>query len=80
MIMPRPTEAQQNWTNAWLTAVADGGAKMSSRNLRSIEVKGGGIKAVAAAAKKKRLHLVLLEDDKGNQLVAASTKPFKVLA
>lgn len=52
---------------------------MSQRKLSSIEKRGGGIHAVRAAAKKKGVHLLLLEDDKGDRLVAASTKPFKVV-
>ena len=35
--------------------------------------------AVRAIAEQKGVHLLLLEDDKGNELVAASTKPFKVV-
>ncbi len=53
---------------------------MSSRKLASIEKRGGGLKKVASAAKKQKVHLVLLEDDKGEKVVAASRKPFKVIA
>ncbi len=67
------------WTDEWLTSVADGSNTMSQRKRSSIETRGGGMKAVKAAAKKKGVHLLLLEDDKGNQLVAASTKPFTVV-
>ena len=51
---------------------------MSQRKLAVIE-KRGGLRAVRAAAKKKDVHLVRLTDDKGNELVAASTQPFKVI-
>ena len=74
--MNKPSE---QWTRDWLDPVADGSNTMSQRKLSSIEQRGGGINAVKAAAKKKGVHLVLLEDDKGNKLVAASTKPFKVV-
>lgn len=74
--MNKPSE---QWTRDWLDPVADGSNTMSQRKLSSIEKRGGGINAVKAAAKKKGVHLVLLEDDKGNKLVAASTKPFKVV-
>jgi len=62
----------------WLNAVASGSNTMSQRNLASIE-KMGGMAAVKALAEEKGVHLLLLEDDKGNELVAASTKPFKVV-
>lgn len=74
--MNKPSE---QWTSDWLDAVADGSNTMSQRKLSSIEKRGGGMEAVKAAAKKKGVHLVLLEDDKGNELVAASMKPFKVV-
>lgn len=67
------------WTEKWLEAVADGSATMSQRKLSSIEKRGGGLKAVRALARKKGVHLVLLEDDTGTELVAASVKPFKVV-
>ena len=67
------------WTEAWLNGVADGSNTMSQRKLTVIEKRGGGLRAVQAAAKKKGVHLVLLTDDKGNELVAASTQPFKVI-
>jgi len=62
----------------WLNAVASGSNTMSQRNLASIE-KMGGMAVVKALAEEKGVHLLLLEDDKGNELVAASTKPFKVV-
>lgn len=69
----------EQWTDTWLDAVADGTNTMSQRKLTSVETRGGGLEALRAAAKKKGVHLLLLEDDKGNELVAASTKPFKVI-
>ena len=70
---------EEQWASEWLDGVADGSNTMSQRKLSSIEKRGGGIEAVAALAKQKGVHLLLLEDDKGNELVAASTKPFKVV-
>ena len=67
------------WAAEWLESVADGSHTMSQRKLSSVEKRGGGIEAVKVIAKQKGLHLLLLEDDKGNALVAASTKPFKVV-
>lgn len=70
---------KDKWASDWLDSVAEGSNTMSQRKLSSIEKRGGGIKAVKSLAQKKGVHLVLLEDDKGNELVAASTKPFKVV-
>ena len=52
---------------------------MSQRKLTSVEQCGDGLEAVKTAAKEKGVHLLLLEDDKGDELVAASLKPFKVV-
>ncbi len=52
---------------------------MSQRKLSSVERRGGGLKAVKTIALRKGVHLLLLEDDEGDKLVAASTKPFKVV-
>ncbi len=67
------------WATEWLDSVADGSNTMSQRKLSSVEKRGGGIKAVQAIAKTKGVHLLLLEDDQGNALVAASSKPFTVI-
>ena len=67
------------WTEKWFSSVADGSSTMSQRKLSSIETKGGGLREVAKVAKRRRIHLVLLEDDKGDRIVAASTKPFKTI-
>ena len=77
---PEPTTDEAiRWTAEWLDAVAAGESTMSQRKLSSIEKRGGGLEVVKAAAKEKGVHLLLLEDDKGDELVAASTKPFKVV-
>jgi hypothetical protein len=73
------TAAEIEWATTWLEAVAKGESTMSQRKLTSIQTRGGGIDAVRAVAAEKGVHLLLLEDDKGNELVAASTKPFAVL-
>ncbi|HEV2692815.1 MAG TPA: hypothetical protein VG347_07945 [Verrucomicrobiae bacterium] len=72
-------QTPESWTKKWLDSVADGSYNMSSRKLTSIEKRGGGLKMAASLAKKRRVHLLLLEDDKGDQLVAASKKPFKII-
>ncbi len=78
MSTPPPDSAAQ-WAAAWLDSVANGSNTMSQRKLSSVERLGGGIAAVRAIAEQKGVHLLLLEDDQGNELIAASTKPFKVL-
>lgn len=44
-----------------------------------METRGGGLEAVTALARERGVHLLLLGDDKGDELVAASTKPFEVI-
>ena len=72
-------EAASQWAAEWLDGVADGSNTMSQRKLSSVEKRGGGLEAVAALARERGVHLLLLEDDKGDELVAASTKPFSVV-
>ncbi|MBA3944788.1 MAG: hypothetical protein H0X37_09535 [Herpetosiphonaceae bacterium] len=73
------SEAAIQWATAWLDGVADGSNTMSQRKLASIETRGGGLEAVKLLAEQKGVHLLLLEDDRGDALVAASTKPFEVI-
>ena len=63
---------------AWVDAVASGAATMSQRNVRWVEA-NGGFDNLVAAARQREVHLVKLTDDKGNELVAASQKPFETL-
>lgn len=76
--METTTETNQ-WAATWLDAVANGANTMSQRKLTSIEARGGGLEAVKTIAEQKGVHLLLLEDDQGNELVAASAKPFTVV-
>lgn len=75
---PTP-ETKAQWAADWLDGVADGSNTMSQRKLSSVETRGGGLEAVKALAQERNVHLLLLEDDKGSALVAASVKPFKVV-
>jgi len=77
-LMSIPTETAAQWAADWLDRVADGSNTMSQRRLSSVEAHGG-LEAVKTLAQQKGVHLLLLEDDKGNELIAASTKPFEVL-
>jgi hypothetical protein len=69
---------ESQWASHWLDSVAYGSNTMSQRKVASIDKRGGGLKAVKAVAQKEGVHLAFLADDKGNELVAASTRPFKV--
>ncbi len=73
------TEAAAQWAAEWLDGVADGSYTMSQRKLTSVEKRGGGLEAVKALAQERNVHLLLLEDDKGDALIAASVKPFEVV-
>ncbi len=73
------SETVAQWAAEWLDGVADGSHTMSQRKLSSIVKRGGGLEAVTALARERGVHLLLLEDDKGEELVAASTKPFEVV-
>ena len=68
----------ESWITAWLDSVADGSSTMSQRSLSSIE-KHGGLGAVTVAALKRQVHLLLVEDEEGREIIAASKKPFKVI-
>ena len=72
-------DAAIQWASTWLDSVADGSNTMSQRKLSSVERLGGGIETIKAIAEQKGVHLLLLEDDKGDELIAASAKPFKVV-
>ena len=52
---------------------------MSQRKLISVENQAGGLETVKAVAQSLDVHLLLFEDDKGVELVAASKKPFKIV-
>ena len=73
------TEASLQWATEWLDGVADGSRTMSQRRLSSIEKQGGGLEVIKALAEQRGVHLLRLEDDEGDALVAASLKPFEVL-
>jgi len=77
--MSKPADSESIWAARWLDGVASSPASMSQRRLTSIERYGGGLEAVAAAATARGVHLLLLTDDKGDRLVAASRHPFTVV-
>lgn len=71
-------DADASWISKWLDGVAAGSVTMSQRSRPSIDAHGG-IGAVLAAARARRVHLVQLTDERGQLLVAASREPFEVL-
>ena len=76
----RDGDARQDaWLAEWMAAASKEGA-MSQRKASAIAARGGGLEAAARAARAAGVHLVLLTDDKGAELVAASLHPFKILA
>ena len=74
------TKQDNDWTKKWLDSVVNGSSTMSQRKTSSVEKHGGSLEALKREAKKRGVHLVRLEDDKGNDLIAASLKPFKILS
>jgi hypothetical protein len=76
---PKLKDAATNpWVARWLEMVV-AGAAMTQRSLASIDRFGGGLAAVKKAAKQRGVHLLLVTDDRGRQIVAASRWPLKVI-
>lgn len=69
---------QEQWVQDWLKSVVNGRNTMSQRRVTSIE-KHVSLNTVKRIAKRVGVHLLLVEDDEGNKVLAASTKPFKVI-
>jgi hypothetical protein len=73
------TEPAVPWAAAWLDSVAIGLNTMRQRRLSSIQKHAGDLEAVKTLAEEKGVHLLLIEDDEGNEIIAASKKPFRVI-
>ncbi len=71
--------SNEEWTINWLKTVEAGLNSMSQRKLTSIEKHAGSLEAVRQIAEQMGVHLLLVEDDEGHQIVAASMKPFQVI-
>jgi hypothetical protein len=52
---------------------------MSRRRVKSVDARGGGLILVRRLARQRGLHLLLLVDAQGNQLVAASKSRFRIV-
>jgi hypothetical protein len=70
---------QKQWVTAWLKTVQAGSNTMSQRRLTSIEKNAGGLELVKSVAEQMDIHLLLVEEDDGKEIIAASMKPFKVI-
>ncbi len=70
---------ERAWAAEWLAAVADGTLTMSQRKLSSVETRGGGVDAVVEEARARGVHLAVIVDDAGQELVVASVHPIRVL-
>lgn len=69
----------EEWMQQWLRSVVNGESTMSQRKTSSIEKRKINLETLAAEAKKQNVHLLLLKDDKGEELIAASMNEFTVL-
>ncbi len=67
------------WTLSWLDSVKSGQRSMSQRKITAIENRGVGLIELRRLAKERGVHLVKLTDEHGNDLIAASMNPFKVI-
>jgi len=76
---PVPGPAAERWAARWLDSVAIGSRVMSRRLVTSVDTRGGGLIFVRTLARQRGLHLLLLVDADGNQLVAASKSRFRVV-
>lgn len=72
-------QAGTGWAQRWIAGVADGTFTMSQRKRSAVEARGGGLTAVRRLAEANGVHLLLLTDDRGAELVAASRSPFQVI-
>jgi len=72
-------DTSSEWITTWLDGVVSGKSTMSQRSLSTVEKRGSSIAEIKKAAKSRGVHLLLLKDDNGKELLAASMEPFKVI-
>lgn len=70
---------ERQWLDRWMTDASRRGA-MSQRKRSAVERHGGGLNEAAQAAKDRGVHLLLLTDEHGEEVLAASLSPFRVIA
>lgn len=66
------------WAVEWLDKVASGQATMSQRKLSTVEARGG-INALKKLARERGVHLLVVVDEDGAEIVAASRHPFRII-
>jgi hypothetical protein len=76
---PGTRSVKNQWAEDWLSSVANGSIKMSQRTLVSVRKRGGSLETIKALAERKKVHLLLVKDDKENKLAAASLERFEVI-
>ncbi len=69
----------EDWMQRWIESVVSGESTMSQRKMSSIAKRDIDMKILIAEAKKQHVHLLLLKDDKGEEVIAASKDEFVVL-
>jgi 5S rRNA maturation endonuclease (ribonuclease M5) len=72
-------DTSSEWITTWLDGVVSGKSTMSQRSLSTVGKRGSSIAEIKKAAKSRGVHLLLLKDDNGKELLAASMEPFKVI-
>jgi len=76
----RGSPTAEAWCDNWMDTLAANPASMTQRKLDSVRAKGGGLSVLKRSAKAHGVHLLQITDDRGVELIAASTHPFKILA
>lgn len=77
--MKTEVTSTESYIEQWLQSIADNTYTMSQRKLSSLKKKGIDMDDLVQKAKACKLHLLLLKDDTGEDLVAASKDEFIVL-
>lgn len=74
-----PAGSSEQWATEWLTAVANGTLTMSQRKLSSVLAHAGNVETIREVAVRLLVHLAIVVDDHGDELVVASVHPIRVL-
>ncbi|MDQ6926201.1 MAG: hypothetical protein M3154_08180 [Candidatus Eremiobacteraeota bacterium] len=78
--MSEPTsDSTARWADTWRADEANGSLTMSQRKLSAIEERPGGLATVRTVAEQHGVHLAVFVDDRGQELVVASTHPIRVI-
>ena len=63
----------------WLDGVVNKPTSMTQRKMSAVEKMEGGLAGVTDLARSRGVHLLRLEDDKGDLLIAAGKQEFKII-